>query len=198
MRTCPVCEHSQPTGDECEVCGHREAGPLGTAEASGIPPLPGLEPTQYEAAAPAAAEASAITALPGLEPTRYEDGLHEDGAPAPSEASSGAAVPGLEPSRADPVGAVAVDPVPDIERHLAEPLPEDLDLPRGGPTVCRYCRTPAGANDKFCGRCGMRLSRFEPARVAAEERGELVCPDCGAMGQGPRCRRCGARMASPG
>jgi DNA-directed RNA polymerase subunit RPC12/RpoP len=103
-----------------------------------------------------------------------------------------------ERTRAEPVGEVAAEAVPGLEQTRAEPVPDDgLGLDPLAPVVCRYCRATAMPGDKFCLRCGMRLSRFEPVRIAAQERGELVCPDCGAMGPGPRCRRCGARMTSP-
>jgi hypothetical protein len=181
MSTCPVCEHVQQSGDECEVCGRK------LADAPPAPPvaaLPGLEPTLHPPEAPAPAEAP----LPGLEPTLFQ---------AVPEPPAEPPVAGVEPTRSEPVGEVAVEPVPDLERHLAEPLPDVDELPRQGPVICRYCRTPAMPGDKFCGRCGMRLSRYEPVKMAAAERGDLVCRDCGSMGEGPRCRRCGARMVSP-
>jgi hypothetical protein len=187
MSTCPVCEHVQSTGDECEVCGRKLAD---APPAPPVPALAGLEPTLHEPGASATGDP--VPRLVGLEPTRYE-APPEVAPPPPSDAS----VPDLESARSAPVGEVPVEAVPDLEHHLAEPVPDDPELPRQGPAVCRYCRTPAMPNDRFCGRCGMRLARFEPVRMAASERGELVCPDCGAMGTGPRCRRCGARMASP-
>ncbi len=178
MPTCPVCEHVQPAGDECENCGKKLGAASGGAEA--IAPLAGLEPTL---AAPVDAPAET---LPDLEPT-----LHQPAAPAPGGGAEG----WIEATRSGPVAAAPADPVPGIEHHRAEPLPDDEPrLDPLAPVVCRYCRATAMPGDKFCVRCGMRLSRYEPVRIAALERGEMVCPDCGAMGPGPRCRRCGARM----
>jgi hypothetical protein len=175
MATCPVCEHVQPAGDECAVCGHKLSGP--GAEATPVEPLPDLEPT-LQAAVDVPADP-----VPDLEPTRLDAG--------PGAVSEGLA-PWTEATRADPVGAVPADPVPGIERHRAEAVPDDEPrLDPLAPVLCRYCRATGMPGDKFCVRCGMRLPRFE------QERGELVCRDCGAMGQGPRCRRCGARMSEP-
>lgn len=181
MATCPLCEHDQPSGGECEVCGHRLRGP-GT-ESAPVAPLPGLEPTL------AGRVDVAGETLPDLEPTRLE----------PAGAAASEDRGWVEPTRAEPAVAPPGEPVPDLERHLAEPVPDEAGaLDPLAPVVCRYCRSTAMPGDKFCARCGMRLARFDPVRMAGAERGELVCRDCGAMGAGPRCRRCGARMVSPG
>ncbi len=182
MITCPLCEHAQAAGGECEVCGHRLAGQ--GAEAAPVAPLPGLEPTRAERV-----EVTA-EAVPGLEPTLLVEA---------AATVAGEVVPGLEATRAEPVAAGEVERVPDLEHHRAEPLPDEgSSLDPLAPVVCRYCRSTAMPGDKFCNRCGMRLARFDPVRLAGSERGDLVCRDCGAMGAGPRCRRCGARMVSPG
>lgn len=185
MFTCPVCEHVQASGDECEVCGRHEPGPPGPGEAS-VSPLPGLEPTLYEPGALAPGEAS-VSPLPGLEPT-----LYEPGAPAPPEP----AVPWIERTRTDPVGLVSSSSLPDLEPHRSEPIPDDGQPTGQGPVICRYCRTAAAPGDGFCGRCGMRLPRFDAVAVALSELGEMVCPECGGIGEGPRCRRCGSAMVS--
>lgn len=180
MPTCPVCEHVQPAGDECEVCGKKLTGP-GT-EAARVEPLPGLEPTLQ-----AAVEVPADP-VPDLEPTLQ---------PA-AEAPPGEVADWAEPTRAAAADPGPVEPLPGIERHEPEPLPDDGGgLDPLAPVVCRYCRSTAMPGDRFCVTCGMRLQRFDPVRIAALERGELVCRDCGSMGPGPRCRRCGARMGEP-
>jgi hypothetical protein len=178
MLTCPVCEHSQGSGDECEVCGKKLVG--GQSDVA-TATLPGLEPT----------------ILPAVEaPPERLDELETTAFEAVGDAAGEDLTGVLEPRVEGLI--VSVMPLPDIERHLAEPVPDDPDqLPRAGPVVCRYCRNPAMPGDKFCAHCGMRLSRYEPVKLAAAERGELVCTDCGALGAGPRCRRCGARMATP-
>lgn len=180
MATCPLCEHVQAAGAECDVCGHRLTGP-GTGDLP-VAPLPGLEPTRMERVE--------VTpdAMPELEATLRAP------AQAPHEDSGW-----VERSHAPPVAEEQLERVPDLEHHRAEPVP-DLGGPLDplAPVVCRYCRSTAMPGDKFCGRCGMRLARFDPVRLAGSERGEMVCRDCGAMGAGPRCRRCGARMVTPG
>jgi hypothetical protein len=181
MTTCPVCEHVQQVGDECEVCGRKLAG---AAPVAPFETLAGLEPTLYEPAAPAAGEAPA-SPLPGLEPTMYE---------AAATAAAEPSAAWIEATGSDAPGPVSADPVPGLEQHRAEAVPDVEELPREGPVICRYCRTPAMPNDRFCSRCGMRLSRFEPVKMALAEHGGMVCPDCGALGEGPRCRRCGGRM----
>jgi hypothetical protein len=184
MLTCPVCDHAQPAGDECALCGHRLTGP--GAEPAAVEPLADLEPTLQ---APVQATADPV---PGLEPTRLE------GVPGAVGPVDGGPAAWAEPTRAGPVEAGSPEPVPGIERHRAEPVPDEGgSLDPLAPVVCRYCRATAMPGDKFCQRCGMRLPRFEPVRLAAQERGDLVCPDCGSLGPGPRCRRCGGRMVSP-
>lgn len=180
MAICPLCEHAQATGDECQVCGHKLTGP-GT-EIAPVAPLAGLEPTRMEAV-----EIAAET-VPDLEPTRME------AVAVPPEDSSW-----VDAMRAAPAQEGVADPVPGLEHHRAEPLPDEGPaLDPLAPVVCRYCRSTAMPGDRFCSRCGMRLARFEPVRMAGAERGELVCRDCGSLGAGPRCRRCGARMVEPG
>lgn len=179
MATCPVCEHVQDRGDECEVCGRRLTGPGATPLP--VAPLEGLEPTLAEAVTAPAER------LDGLEPT-----LHAPGEDAPPEDAAA----WIEGTRTGAVGAVALEPVPDLEPTLAAPVRDGLPAPDAPPT-CRYCRTPAARGDRFCGRCGMRLPRLDAVKLAAEIRGELVCPDCGSFGAGPRCRRCGAPMRQP-
>jgi len=251
MSTCPLCEHAQAAGEECEVCGHKLTGP-GT-EMEPVAPLAGLEPTRMEAVDVAA------ETFPDLEPTRLEavvvpsedpgwadpmraepahEGIpdpvpgleHHRVEPVPDEGpaldplapvvcrySRSAAMPGdkfcgrcgmrlarFDPvrmagsERAEPAHEGIPDPVPGLEHHRVEPVPDEGPaLDPLAPVVCRYCRCTAMPGDKFCGRCGMRLARFDPVRMAGSERGELVCRDCGSMGAGPRCRRCGARMVEP-
>ncbi|HEY7726467.1 MAG TPA: hypothetical protein VH880_14115 [Anaeromyxobacteraceae bacterium] len=176
MPVCPVCEHHQPSGDDCEVCGKRLAGT--GASPSAIAAIEGLEPT---AASPVEVAPDRIAEL---EPTRLESG---------GDAAPGAAAGWIEETRARPVAA-AVEPVPDLERHRAEALPDDRPDPPS-PATCRYCRAPAAPGDRICGRCGMKLPVFDARRIAAELAG-MLCRDCGARGEGPRCRRCGARMVS--
>lgn len=177
MVVCPLCEHAQAGGTECEVCGRRLPGG-GPAAEGAIPLLDGLEPTL----APAAADAP-LAAVPDLEVTSH----------APVSAARADPVPDLEPTPAAPVD-VSVDPLPGVDRGL-DGLPADGPTPHPALVVCRYCRTEAAPGERICGRCGMRLPAV--ARVApppVEEQGR-VCT-CGLPVRGPRCPACGARTPS--
>lgn len=177
MTVCPVCEHQQAAGSECEVCGRHLAEGRGTD--APVAPLEGLEPTTLEAAAAALAEP-----LPGLEVTRFEAAE----APLLSEA-----LPGFEQTRAAPV-EVAPDVTPDIERVM-DGLPDD------GPSLlplvvtCRYCRTEAGPGERVCGRCGMRLPVFAPTAPVATAGAPRLC-SCGTPITRSICPACGARNAT--
>ncbi len=175
MTTCPVCEHQQVEGAECEVCG-RSLRALGAVEIE-VTPLEGLEPTL---AAPEAAPAAA-PAMAELEPT-----LQASAGEVPLEP-----VPELEPTSAAPVEA-AGELVPDLEPTSA---PASTDAPTELPLflVCRYCRTPAGPGERICGRCGMQLpGGLAPAAVAGFASRHCscgapitrsICPACGARNQ---------------
>jgi hypothetical protein len=179
MIVCPVCEHQQEAGSECEVCGRHLVEGRGTD--APVAPLEGLEHTAQEPAAEAAALAAP---LEGLEVTRFE------AAELPLLAE---AVPDLEQTRAEPV-EVAPDPTPDVERVQA-------GLPDDGPTllpmvvVCRYCRTEAGPGERLCARCGMKLAGVAAAAPAALEAAPRLC-SCGTPVTRAVCPACGARNAT--
>ncbi|HEY6004057.1 MAG TPA: hypothetical protein VIV57_14375 [Anaeromyxobacter sp.] len=172
MIVCPVCEHTQAQGAECEVCGKKLLH--GAAAIPFVPPVEGLEHTRH-----ADVDASAPL-LPELEPTRQ----------AAVEAWSDPA-PDLDPGRAAPVD-VADDPVPDLERSQ-EGLPADAPTAVPAIVTCRYCRTPSLPGEHVCGRCGMRLPVFEERAPEAEPAGRRC--GCGALVTGPLCPICGARLA---
>lgn len=171
MIVCPVCEHAQPQGAECEVCGKRLL--RGAAAIPAVAPVEGLEPTHHAAVAPG------VERVAELEPTHHRaegEPLHDP-------------TPGVERTGAAPVD-VDVDPVPDIERIAPE---DGGDAPTGVPAIvtCRYCRTAAAPGERVCSRCGMRLPSFAPAR---DERAQAtrLC-SCGTPVSGSLCRSCGAR-----
>jgi hypothetical protein len=173
MIVCPVCEHAQAQGAECDVCGKKLLH--GAAAIPLVPPVEGLEPTRH-------ADVDAPEERLGeLEPT-----LHAAGADAPLEL-----VPGVEETRAAPVD-VAVETTPDVER-IGDEIPADAPTEVPLLVTCRYCRTQATAGDRVCGRCGMRLPVFE-AGPAPEEAPVRRC-SCGAAVRGSLCPACGARPA---
>jgi len=175
MPECPVCEHVQEGGEECQVCGRR-LGPRGAAGWQ-VEPIPGLEPTS------AGAVQIGAEGLAGLEPTRLEAG---------GEARPEPVADWLERTGAGAVAPAALEVPPGLELHRAAPVPGDAADPLAA-TLCRYCREPAAPGDRFCPRCGMRLPLFDARQVAAEVLGAR-CPECGGEAAGPRCRRCGAHL----
>ncbi len=175
MIVCPVCEHPQPQGAECEVCGKRlVAGP--SAADLAIPAVEGLEPTHL----PSSDALPAGERIAGLEPTLHAAAAHVDDA-----------MRDLEATRAAPVD-VDVDPTPDLERTV-NGIPGDAPTALPALPVCRYCRTPAMPGDRICFRCGMRLPVLGSA---AEEAPPAIrrC-SCGTAVRGSLCPTCGARMA---
>lgn len=174
MIVCPVCEHAQAEGAECEVCGKKLL--RGAAAVPFVPPVEGLEPTRH-----ADVDAGAAL-LPELEPTGHAAADLPDG---------GGIVPDVETGRALPVD-VPDERLPDLEHAAADTA---LDLPTAVPAIvtCRYCRTPASPGERICGRCGMRLPVFEAE--APEAPPPLRRCSCGAMVRaGPLCPTCGARL----
>ena len=170
MIVCPVCEHAQAQGAECEVCGKRLVwGPAGIPV---VPPVEGLEPTHH-----AAADVREEVA-PDLESTRHA--FAEAGAlPAPD----------LDTGRAAPVD-VDVQPVPELER-TGDTIPGDAPTAVPAVVTCRYCRTPAVTGERVCGRCGMRLPVFESAPEDTTAAGRRC--SCGLWVTGAVCPSCGAR-----
>lgn len=179
MIVCPVCEHPQVTGSECEQCGRRLEE--GRATDAPVAPMDGLERTALDTAGAAATTADLMV---DLELTRFE----------PAEAPLLAEiVPDLEQTRAEPV-EVTSDPTPDLERVQAG-LPEDGPTPLSMVVTCRYCRTEAGPGERLCGRCGMKLE-LDAAPAATAAAGPRLC-SCGTPVTRPRCPACGARNSSP-
>jgi hypothetical protein len=177
MIVCPVCEHAQAHGGECELCGKRLAGP--PPPAPGGDRLEGLEPTGHDARSiPVPPDA-----VPGLEPTG-----HAAVAP-PLEA-----VPELEATAARPVDVDAAR-IADLEPTEAAGLPGDGPTPLPAFPTCRYCRTPALPGERVCARCGMRLPVAAAAAEPHREPAARLC-SCGAPLRGPVCPACGARASA--
>ena len=172
MIVCPVCEHPQAQGAECEVCGKKLLHGPGAIPV--VPPVEGLEPTRH-------AEVDAGGgAMPELVPTGH------GAVDAPVELA-----PGLESGRAAPVD-VPGERVPGLD-HGAEGIPGDVPTAVPAIVTCRYCRTPAAPGERVCGRCGMRLPVFEER--APEEAPPVRRCSCGTVVTGSLCPTCGARVA---
>jgi hypothetical protein len=173
---CPVCEHEQAAGSECEQCGRPLAEGRGTDPP--VPPLEGLEATGLDATGEVP-----VQALDGLEPTLL--------------AGAGAVVlepvDGLEPTLAEPVDP-AVQPLEGVER-IDDAVPDDAATVAPAAVACRYCRSEARPGELICGRCGMRLPVAGPAPARRAGEGPARC-GCGAPVTRSVCPACGARTGA--
>jgi hypothetical protein len=169
MIVCPVCEHPQAQGAECEVCGKQLVD--GATADLALASVEGLETTAHPPID------TASERLGELEPTHHAPAaLVEERTP-------------IEATAAAPVD-VDVAPVPDIEQ-TASGIPGDAPTALPAIVACRYCRTPAVAGERLCTRCGMRLPVLgpSPAEAAVAAR---IC-SCGLTVRASRCPGCGAR-----
>ena len=183
MIICPVCEHQQAQGDECENCGKKLAVAPAAAAAAPVARLPDLELTRV--AGPAQV---AVAPLPELEATRMAGPAQVAVAP----------VPELETTRQAQVAAVQVAPVQDLELTRAPADGQRTAAPTGA-VVCRYCRN-VQASGLLCDKCGMRLPRVRAteasAKPAARKGGGdpqwVRCSKCNTPTQtGRACTTCG-------
>jgi hypothetical protein len=183
---CPVCEHQQEFGFECEVCGKD----LGGIDMLGPPPVApqtveGLEQTLMGPVGDVPLET-----LGDLSVTRY------DAAPdGPIERLAD-----VEATGQAAVGVVPLEAVPDFQTdRVADDGVRTLLL--DGPQPCRYCRH-VQAEGAVCDRCGMRLPRGADAVPLVVGTGaepvKRRCPTCGAPGlAGERCSECGREVPFP-
>jgi hypothetical protein len=88
---------------------------------------------------------------------------------------------------------VDVLPTPDLERTSGG-IPGDAPTAVPSIVACRYCRTPAMAAERVCGRCGMRLPVWETRRDEVEAQVRLC--SCGAPARAALCPVCGARRGA--
>lgn len=186
MVICPVCEHTQASGEECEQCGKVLAAvaPAGRA-AVAVQRLADLE-VNAQPAGPAAA----VSRLGEL-----EDTLHATAPDLPV-----LRIAEVEPNAAPSTGPVVVQPLAELDTGRA---PADKARTAVDPfqVTCRYCRN-VQAVGAICDRCGMRLPRTGDA-VAAPVRSSGVtvwtrCRQCGAPAKGgERCGDCGRDVAMP-
>jgi hypothetical protein len=183
MTVCPVCEHQQELGFECEVCGKDLSGPL-----AGLGPPP-----------------VAVERVAGLEQT-LQDRVGEVGVDRLAELEQNAmpkvgqvaseVPPDLETSSMAPVGEVPVDRVPD----MADDRAADDGVRTAAPTgqvVCRYCKNVQQMGT-VCDRCGMKLPGALVTEVSRPKIELVRCRACGAPGPvGERCKECGKMVDAP-
>jgi hypothetical protein len=182
MIVCPVCEHQQAAGTECENCGKQ----FSKANAAAVPVarLPELELT------PLVGDRLNVTAapMPDLEVTRLNAGPD---LPAQRVAD-------LELTAAPEIGEVPVQALPELDLGRSED--DGIRTPvQEGAVTCRYCRN-VQAEGLVCEKCGMRLPRnataaATPAAAGAVSKGDdewTRCKDCGSRAKRHhRCGNCG-------
>jgi len=185
MIICPVCEHQQAQGDECENCGKKLQVPRAVA-AVAVPTLPELEQTLHAGGrAPVQTEAMAE-----LDQTRQKAGPD-----LPPQV-----VQDMETTRAAPIDKVSVEVVPELDTGRAQDDGARTAVPTGAVT-CRYCRN-VQAQGMLCDRCGMRLPKIQPAPgeakpVVVVEAPWLPCPKCRTPTRPNKiCTVCGTRVVA--
>ncbi len=184
MTICPVCEHPQELGLECDVCGK---------DLSGVAGLGGLAPPPVAIEKVAELEATIPDRVGDVAVDRFGE----------LEANTFAKVqvaadvtPDLETSSMPPVGEVAVERVAELADDRA---PDDgvRTAAPSGQVTCRYCKNvqPTGT---VCERCGMKLPRALVIESAAKAAEWVRCRACGAPGPvGERCKECGRPVEPP-
>lgn len=188
---CPVCEHQQAFGVECEVCG-KDLGDLGEL---GPPPVGPSSLEGLEVTIPDRIGEVAIERVGELEATA----LAQADAPVSVER-----VQELDLGRAADVGQVPIERIADLSIDRAPDDGVRTAAPTGAVT-CRYCRNVQAAG-LICNTCGMRLPKVvEPpappqgaVKAPVYVRGDVRCRACGAPAvPGERCSECGALAPLP-
>ena len=178
MTVCPVCEHQQQVGLECEVCGKDLSAQAGL---TGLPPPPPV----------------AVEKVPDLQvtvPDRVGDVAVERFSELEQNAFGKVQIapeltPDLETSSLPPVGEVQVDRVADLSEDRAADDGVRTAAP-SGQVVCRYCKN-VQQSGTLCERCGMKLPTALKFDVPTGENW-VRCRACGAPGPvGERCKECG-------
>ena len=184
MIICPMCEHQQAQGIECEVCGKKLAA---------APPLV----VQVAPVADLDTGRSAPVGAVAVAPVTDLD----TGRSAPVGAVAVAPVTDMDTGRSAPVGNIVVSKVTDRD---AGRDPDDgvRTAAPTGPAICRYCRV-AQETGLVCDRCGMRLTRMRtPPPVTASAglvpSGEWTkCSKCHTNTRAGRaCVSCGTHIPS--
>lgn len=187
MIVCPVCEHQQDFGVECDVCGKA----LGGLDRLGPPPVALERVEGLEVTVPERLGEVAVERMGELEVSRY----------APVQVAI-ELTPDLQASRMADVGEVAVERVADLTVDRAPDDGQRTVLPEG-PVTCRYCRN-VQASGVMCERCGMRLPQIGAApdvvggRLLDAEEVKVRCRACGAPATaGKKCTDCGHDVPFP-
>lgn len=188
MVICPVCEHQQDFGVECDVCGKN----LGGLDGLGPPPVREERVEGLEVTVPEPLGEVAVERLGDLEVTNY----------APVQVTVAPPPPEVEHSSLPPVGAVAVERLAEL---TVDRVPDDgarTVLP-SGPITCRYCRNVQAAGS-LCERCGMKLPvvivvpEVIGGKLLSAEPVKVRCRACGAPATaGERCGDCGKEIPFP-
>lgn len=189
MIICPVCEHQQAQGDECDNCGKKLQVPRAVAVA--VQTLPELEQTLHTGGR-VAVDAPLI---PELDSTRQKAGPD-----LPVQV-----VQDMETTRAAPIDKVSVEVVTDLDTGRAADDGVRTAAPTGA-VVCRYCRN-VQAEGIVCDRCGMRLPKARPAPQApakgtgasasAEDAPWMPCQKCRTPTRPNKiCSVCGTRVVA--
>lgn len=186
MVICPLCEHQQAFGFECDQCGKdltalAGLGGLGPPPAQ-IVPIDGLDQTVAERVGPVPTER-----VGDLEVTQFAD-----------VAVAVEAVSDLDTGRASQVGEVPVEPMIDLTLDRAVDDGVRTALPTGA-LRCRYCGH-SQASGAACERCGQRLPAASTEAAPAQRRAtgqveKVRCRSCGAPAvAGGRCGDCGREV----
>jgi hypothetical protein len=187
---CPVCEHEQPFGPECDVCGKV----LGGLDELGPPPVLQQRVEGLELTVPEKLGDVPVEVMQELEVSHF---ARVEVAPE--------VTPDLESTTTAPVGDVPVERMPDLSVDRAPDDGSRTPLP-AGPIPCRYCRH-VQAGGALCERCGMKLPVVivVPDLVVgaaldsrSAEPVKARCRSCGAPATaGERCGDCGREVPFP-
>jgi hypothetical protein len=169
---CPVCEHQQDFGVECDVCGKA----LGGLDDLGPPPVQLTQIEGLEQTLQAPIGEVPVEKIGELEVTRFN----------PVNVAPDR-TPDLEATGQASVGDVPIERVADLSEDR---VPDDGQRTAisDGPMTCRYCRN-VQASGVLCDRCGMRLPLVAPPPVIG---GAIIGGSFSAEDLKVRCRSCGA------
>jgi hypothetical protein len=185
MVVCPVCEHQQDIGLECEVCG-RDLGALSGLSGLAPPPVATQRLAELEITIPDRVGEVGVERVADLQMNAFakvEVALEM--------------TPDLEASRQAPVGEVPVERIAELAEDRAADDGVRTAAP-SGQVVCRYCKNVQQAGTQ-CERCGMKLPIALKLLAKEIPVSEWVrCRSCGAPGPvGERCRECGKVVEEP-